>query len=405
MSQLEISPVESTSESASEYSSFYVWTISGAAFVYVIVAFGLSAIPSLSRLALYASVMLLAMLILSMGKLKLSLWMLVLTLFYLYLALPALALSNVPIYRLSTLTTVFLGTLSIGIALQNRMLSYKALTYGAIAAAIINVVAIFAGVETSSHDVEAIGRYSGLMGNANALAISMALAAFLIWLYPERFSRQVRALGIFLVLYGMYITGSIKGVLMAMALFALVFMNHLVKLSMVRILAYLSAAAAGVLALYGGLTAIAAKYSTQIVAIDRILTAFAGENASINARLSMIDFGLKLWEKAPVFGYGLNQFATLSKTGSYAHNNYIELAVSGGIIALIFFYALYAIIACNALKQSKDFCIRLLLLVATLFMIDTAAVSFLDKGIMCMVGVLLAVSSEEKAEESDRYQT
>jgi hypothetical protein len=245
MSQLEISPVESASESASEYSSFYVWTISGAAFVYVIVAFGLSAIPSLSRLALYASVMLLTLLVLSMGKLKLSLWMLVLTLFYLYLALPALALSNVPIYRLSTLTTVFLGTLSIGLALQNRILSYNVLTYGAIAAAIINIVAIFAGVETSSHDVEAIGRYSGLMGNANALAISMALAAFLIWLYPERFTWQIRALGIFLVLYGMYITGSIKGVLMAMALFALVFMNHLVKISMVRILAYLSAAARG----------------------------------------------------------------------------------------------------------------------------------------------------------------
>jgi hypothetical protein len=135
------------------------------------------------------------------------------------------------------------------------------------------------------------------------------------------------------------------------------------------------------------------------------LTAFAGENASINARLSLIDVGLKLWEKAPVFGYGLNQFAALSKTGSYAHNNYIELAVSGGIIALIFFYALYATIACNALKQSKDFCIRLLLIVATLFMIDTAAVSFLDKGIMCVVGVLLAVSSEERTEESDRYQT
>ena len=117
-----------------------------------------SAIPGLSRLALYASVMLLAMLILSMGKLKLSLWMLVLTLFYLYLALPALALSNVPIYRLSTLTTVFLGTLSIGIALQNRVLSYKALTFGAIVAALSDVVAICIAVDTCSRNVERLYR-------------------------------------------------------------------------------------------------------------------------------------------------------------------------------------------------------------------------------------------------------
>jgi len=112
--------------------------------------------------------------------------------------------------------------------------------------------------------------------------------------------------------------------------------------------------------------------------------------------MSLIEIGLKLWEKSPIFGYGFDQFASLSHIGTYAHNNYIELAVSGGIIALILFYSLHFTILRNAMKQPYAYRLRLMIFLAALVVIDTAVVSFYDKGVMCMLGVLLAVSSEEK---------
>jgi O-antigen ligase len=386
-------------EPASEYSPFYVWMISGAALVYVIVAFGLNGIPGLSRLALCSAVFLLLLLIIGIGKLKLPYWLLTLSFFYVYLAMPAFALKQIPFDRLSTMATILIGTVSIGLALKNKILPYKIITYGTIIAAVINILAVHAGVEMSSQDAGSIGRYSGLLANANALAVSMALAAFLIWLFPERFNWQIKAFGIFLALYGLYVTGSMKGVLMAGMLFALVFMNQILKMSKVTLVACIAMIAALMIALYGVLPEIAARYGTQIVVIDRIQTALSGHNASFNVRLSMINFGLQLWKEAPVFGYGLNQYAILSNTGTYAHNNYIELAVSGGLIALMLFYSLHITILRNAMKQSYAFRVRLLVILAALFLIDTAAVSFLDKGIMCMLGVLLAVSSEEQTED------
>jgi len=387
-------------QTSSEYPELYVRMVSCASLVYAIAAFGLSGIPGIARLALYSAILLLLLLSLYIGKLKIPSWLLIPFLFYAYLVLPALALKEMPFDKLGTLTTVLIGTTSIGLALQNKILSYKVLTYGTIIATITNITAIHFGMETSRHSIE-LGRLSGLLANANALAISMSLTAFLIWLFPERFSRSVRMFGIFLVFYGMYMSGSRKGVLMTAALLLLIFMNYIVKLNRVKILAYITAITASMLVFYEVLAGIAATYSTHILAIDRFLKAFSKHDASLTNRLSMIDVGLSLWEKSPIFGYGLNQFASLSEFDTYAHNNFIELAVSGGVIAMILYYSMHFAILRNAMRQPQGFRLRLIVFISAIFVMDAALVSFYSKEVMCVLGVLLAVSSEEQISEED----
>jgi hypothetical protein len=83
-------------------------------------------------------------------------------------------------------------------AKQNAIL--QSLTYGAIAPR-LSMLWLLRRVETSIHDVEAIGRYSGLMGNANDPAIIWPWR-FLIWHLPRALSVDRSGAGIFLVLYG-----------------------------------------------------------------------------------------------------------------------------------------------------------------------------------------------------------
>ena len=382
----------------SAYPKFYVWMISGISIVYVIVSFGLSGIPGVSRLALYSAALLSILLIFYVGKLKLPLWSLIFLLFYTYIALPAFALKEIPYDKLGTLIVVFIGTLSIGMSMHNNILSYKVVAYGAIIAAIINIVAVHYGIDTAPR--ADVGRYSGFMANPNALSMRLAFAAFLIWLLPERFNWPLRLFGIFLVAYGMYISGSRKGIVLAAALLILVFMNHIIKLSKTKLILYATVIIVSGIAFYGVITEFAVKYGTNIVAIDRTFKALSGQDKSFKDRLSLIKVGFKLWRESPIFGHGFDQFAILSRFGGYAHNNYIELAVSGGLIALLLFYSLHIIILRNAMKQSFAFGLRLMIFMAAIILMDTAVVSFYDKAVMCMLGALLAVSSKQHKQNS-----
>jgi len=380
---------------SSTYPAVYEWLVASTSLVYVITVFGLNGVPDVSMLGFFSAVFLFLLLFLYIGKLQLPSWTLIILSFYFYMILPAFGLETPPIEKISMLTTAFIGALSIGLALQNKILSYNILAFGAIIAAVINIVAVHAGVDMSPL-AEKAQRYSGLMGNANALSMSMAFAALLIWLFPERFNLPVRMLGISIAFYGMYVSASRKGALMVAALLLLVFLKHVITLSKAKIILYITMITTSMLAFYEVLKEIFVQYSTKILVVDRLMDTFTGQEVSFNTRVSLIDTGWELWEKAPLFGYGFDQFSSLAGTSSYAHNNYIELAVSGGIIALMLFYSLHFTILHNAIKQADELRLRLLILVAAILVIDTATVSFYDKSVMCMLGIFLAVSSEQQ---------
>ncbi len=69
---------------------------------------------------------------------------------------------------------------------------------------------------------------------------------------------------------------------------------------------------------------------------------------SVIARNSLIETAMRLFHLKPLTGYGLACFQFLNEMGTYSHNNYTELLVSGGVV----FFALYYLPQLAALVAS-----------------------------------------------------
>lgn len=79
------------------------------------------------------------------------------------------------------------------------------------------------------------------------------------------------------------------------------------------------------------------------------------QESSAKSRDLMIEIGIERFLEKPILGYGLTNFQLLSYyRGVYSHNNYIELAISGGAPALIIYYWYYGYIIIKNFTQYKD---------------------------------------------------
>ena len=95
----------------------------------------------------------------------------------------------------------------------------------------------------------------------------------------------------------------------------------------------LVAAAVALLASY----ALKLPYFSEIN--ERIQNLLSGEkDASDIERERMIEYGMQLFRMRPLHGFGIGNFASLYYIDTYSHNNYVELLVSGGVIALVMYY-------------------------------------------------------------------
>lgn len=84
---------------------------------------------------------------------------------------------------------------------------------------------------------------------------------------------------------------------------------------------------------------------------------FSGSNtvaiydASDAKREELVRGGLKLFYERPVLGYGYGN--TTNYLGTYAHNNYVEILASGGILGAIVYYAIYIFLFFKSKKNFK----------------------------------------------------
>ena len=87
---------------------------------------------------------------------------------------------------------------------------------------------------------------------------------------------------------------------------------------------------------------------------ERIQNLFSGEqDASDIERNRMVEFGLELFKERPIHGYGMNNFSRLYYLNTYSHNNYIELLVSGGVVAFVLYYLMLLLPAFGLLLNRK----------------------------------------------------
>lgn len=360
------------------------------AVIYIFVSCGLSGLPDVSRLSFISAAAMAALLLLRKQSLNVPPWLLLIVALYLYLIIPCLALPAIAWETITGTTTAFIGTVCISLVLANNLIDSKYVAYTMLGAALTNVIAVCLGIDTTPLEYGGFNesRVSGLLGNANVLAISLSLSSIVIWLIPG-IPRSVRLLSLFTAVYGITVTGSRKGVILCVALLLIVVKRLSNDLSRNKQIAILGSLPIVLAVFYQYIDDVLYMLSDNVLAINRFTQIFSGKDSSYSEREWLIDTGYQIWLKAPLFGEGLGQFEFISGFGAYSHNNYIELLVSGGIIALFLYYTLYVLIIFYAYKFQRNELFYAALVVTTLLVVDTAMVSFVGRSTMLFIAFAL----------------
>ena len=120
-------------------------------------------------------------------------------------------------------------------------------------------------------------------------------------------------------------------------------------------------------------------------------------------RGSLLSVGLDAIRRRPLTGYGLDCFQHLTDAagvpvGTYSHNNYIELLVSGGVPLLLLHYApilALLVMGVRRMRGRAEVKMALTLLVAVL-VADLAVVSYYDRTLLMIPALLAAVTWQGK---------
>lgn len=100
---------------------------------------------------------------------------------------------------------------------------------------------------------------------------------------------------------------------------------------------------------------------------------------SSEVRYLLIKYGFELFKESPILGNGLDSYRFLTPlSGYYAHNNFIELIVDGGITGLVMYYwfpVFCVILIVKKLRTNKQLAYPLAIMIAILVS-DIATISF-----------------------------
>lgn len=152
---------------------------------------------------------------------------------------------------------------------------------------------------------------------------------------------------------------------------------------------------AGIALVFVGYFILRLPYFSEIR--ERFLNLITGEqDMSDIERNQMVKLGLDLFQEKPVFGYGIGNYAALCFRETYSHNNYVELLVSGGVIALVMYYLMPLVPALGLLegKRRNEKIEPLHLMLYTWLTVElvfgVAMVQLYNKNSWLLMGVLMA---------------
>ena len=134
---------------------------------------------------------------------------------------------------------------------------------------------------------------------------------------------------------------------------------------------------------------------------NRLASYLSGDlNVSDLNRMNHIQKGLSLIKERPILGWGLQNYSYVTGTGTYSHNNFIEVFVSTGIIGFTIYYLMYVIAGLKVLKrfvQKREVTLIVLLILTMIsFVFGYGMVQFYSKGPWLFFAVLLAVADSIK---------
>lgn len=225
--------------------------------------------------------------------------------------------------------------------------------------------------------------------NANAIGMSVAFGFFYIYylycFFKDQITDNHRFLYKVFIILGtitIMMSGSKKALLSVFILIlGLYFFTHERK----RVLTVL-----GVVILipvvYTVITKVSVLYNVMGHRIEEFVLAFTGQaayNSSDRTRDYLIQRGIEWFRLKPWFGHGMACFKTLyvaetqSTRALYAHNNYIEIAVGGGIAGVILYYWGYLKIILQGIKAEKYAKMFIFTTMITVLVLEYGLVSYL----------------------------
>jgi O-antigen ligase len=127
---------------------------------------------------------------------------------------------------------------------------------------------------------------------------------------------------------------------------------------------------------------------------------------SARDRLTLLNEAVDIWLQNPIFGNGISSVQALSSFHLYAHNNYIELLASFGIIGFVLFYAFdFAVIAKLLPRAWKgsELHRQLLIVMIVVLIYDTSMVSYDTRSSTLLIRVLAAFLADRESLDTGQY--
>lgn len=352
---------------------------------YVFIVFAFSGVPIISSMAIFLVGILMFFFAFNFKNIYKPIWFYFVIFYILYFSIPFFILDKFVFEKFGKFVVSSMGAALVGIYIENGIFKFKNIVYISVFAFILNIVMIFLGYNTGP--ITGVGRYSGLTGNPNTLALCIVLPIFFVYIFSGKFSLKFKFFTLCLAILAVYLTGTRK------ALFLLILLVSMFLLEVLRKSVLWGGLLASTITLCG-----ACFFKKGHAVLDsvpifrRVQRVFERTDESLDGRFDLISQGWQLFEESPVFGHGLAQFEVLSGSDVYAHNNYIEVAVAGGLSGLILYYSFYMIAFSNYLKIKTN--IYYFIFMLALLINDFFIVSIYSR-FQFLVLILFIVSSEK----------
>lgn len=140
----------------------------------------------------------------------------------------------------------------------------------------------------------------------------------------------------------------------------------------------------------------------QLISFTKGGSSIADHSSEI--RRSMREIGYKAFLQKPILGYGVGYSYTNLASGTYLHNNFVEVAVSLGIVGLLAFYFPHLLITKKALSLHENHDTKLLAIsvVVAMLVMDYGAVTYFSKFIFLTLTVVFSLVNIEKQDEFEK---
>lgn len=240
-------------------------------------------------------------------------------------------------------------------------------------------------------------RFGGeLTGNANAFAMIIMVGTFFssyFILSSKGFGRIAGMICFAMQMYLLVLSGGRKFPSIGLIVFIFMFLYSHQKNTSRPVFRRIIISALIVLLAYWAVLNVPFLYEHIGYRFETMFSGRSGmqQEASAFVRAGMRAYGLRKSLESPIWGYGLNSFASISGYGSYSHNNYIEMLFSGGIILLIAYYIYPVKMLLAMRKEFSNDAIQLLFgsIIIGLLLFDYGAVTYN----MILTQVLISILS------------